>query len=193
MTDVMWVKPEGTRVLLAPSELVASFVSSIYSFDVVEVVRISVQEIADGFELTAGPLALAIIAGRPRRIFGLRPSFLRRSLLWARIEDAILRKFVGHLVLKGAEGVRLYGKTPSGMREWYLIDEYRPVVEARASVDGRSLGALRPLHPKLRVGLSEFPRQPALVRCSPVLEGSMPQLHSNPFSGPQGTPKQTDP
>ena len=65
MTDVMWVKPEGTRVLLAPSELVASFVSSIYSFDVVEVVRISVQEVADGFELTAGPLALAIIAGRP--------------------------------------------------------------------------------------------------------------------------------
>jgi hypothetical protein len=177
MTDVMWAKPEGTRVLLAPSELVASFVSSIYDFDVIEVVPISVQELADGFELTAGLLTLAVTAGRPRRIFGLRPSFLRRSLLWVRIEDAVLRRIVGHLVLKGAEGVRSYGKTPNGMREWYRIEEYRPIVGALASIEGRDLGALRPLHPRLGVGFSEFPQQPAVVRCSPVLEAPIPLLH----------------
>jgi hypothetical protein len=183
MTDVMWGKPDGTRVLLAPSELVASFVSSIYDFDIIEVVRISVLELTDGFELTAGPLSLAVTAGRPRWIFRLRPPFLRRSLLWVRIEDAVLRRIVGHLVLKGAEGVRSYGKTRTGMREWYRIDEYRPIVAALASIDGRELGALRPVHPRLGVGFSEFPQQPAVVRCSPVLEGPIPLLHAPP-SGP---------
>jgi hypothetical protein len=177
MTDVMWGTPEGTRVLLAPSEPVASFVSSIYDFDAIEIVPVSVQELTEGFELTAGPLTLAVTAGRPRRIFRLRPSFLRRSLLWVRIEDAVLRRIVGQLVLKGAKGVRSYGKTHTGMREWYRIDEYRPIVAALASIDGRDLGLLGPLHPALKVGFSEFPQQPAVVQCSPVLEGPIPLVH----------------
>lgn len=176
MTDVMWGTPQGIRVLLAPSEPVAYFVSSIYDFDNVEVVPISVRDLTDGFELTAGPLTLAVTAGRPRRVFALRPSFLRRSLLWVRIEDVLLRAVVGHLVLKGAKGVRSYGKTRTGIREWYRIEEYRPIVTALASVEGRDLGALRPLHPSLGVGFSEFPQQPAIVRCSPVLEGPIPLL-----------------
>jgi hypothetical protein len=174
MTDVMWAKPDGTRLLLAPSKPVAAFVSSIYDFDVISVVPISVQERADGFELTAGPLTLEVAAGRPLRVFALRPRFLRRSLLWVRIEDALLRGIVSRVVLKGAEGVRSHGKTRGGTREWYRIEDYRPIIAARASVDGRSLGQLRPLHPRLGFGFSEFPRQPAVVRCSPVLEGPMP-------------------
>jgi hypothetical protein len=192
MTDVMWGTPQGTRVLLAPSEPAASFVSSIYDFDAVEVVPISVRDLTDGFELTAGPLTLTVTAGKPRRIFGLRPSFLRRSLLWVRIEDTLLRRIIGDLVLRGAKGVRAYGKTRSGIKEWYRIDEYRPIVAAHASVGGRDLGELRPLHPGLGVGVSEFPQQPAIVRCSPVLEGPIPLLRYSDL-GPEGTKEGPDP
>jgi hypothetical protein len=171
MLDVMWGRPEGTRVLLAPSEPVASFVSSIYDFDLVEVVRISIQDDTDGFQLTAGPLSLSITAGKPHWIFSLRPSFLRGSLLWSRVEDVLLRGLVGHFVLKGAEGVRAYGRTRTGIRQWYRIHGYRPIVSASASLEGRDLGSLRPLRPALGVGFSEFPQQPAVVRCAPMLEG----------------------
>jgi hypothetical protein len=186
----MWGKPDGTRVLLAPNELVASFVSSIYDFDVIEIAEISIQELRDGFGLTAGPLTLAITAGKARPIFHLRPSFLRRSLLWTRIENAVLRRAVGHLVLKGAEGVRSYGRTRTGIRQWYRIDEYRPILAAFGSVAGRDLGPLRPLHPKLGVGFSEFPQQPAVVRCSPVLEGLIPLLDLAPGPRPEGVPEE---
>ena len=33
MNDVMWARPDGTRVLIAPSAEVAEFVTSIYRFD----------------------------------------------------------------------------------------------------------------------------------------------------------------
>lgn len=171
MTDVMWAKPDGTRVLLAPSEDVGAFVSAVYNFDMTKIVSISVREGRDGFSLEAGPLALEITAGRPRWVFRLRPRLLRRSLLWVRMEDALLRRVVGRLVLGGAEGVRAFGTTTAGVKEWYRIDGYQPIVAASASLDGRDLGALRPLRPKLGFGFSEFPIRPAIVRCSPVLEG----------------------
>jgi hypothetical protein len=171
MTDVMWGKPDGTRVLLAPCDLVASFVSSIYDFDIIDVVPISVHEFGNGLQLTAGPLNLTLTMGTSRRIFQLRPSFLRRSLLWVRVEDLALRRIVGRFVLKGAKGVRSYGKTRTGLREWYRIHEYRPIVEGRAFLDGCNLGSLSALHPRLGVGFSEYPQQPAVVSCSPVLEG----------------------
>jgi hypothetical protein len=34
------------------------------------------------------------------------------------------------------------------------------------------LGALGPLDPPAGFGFSEFPRRPAIVRCSPLLEGA---------------------
>src|SRR3954447_6760222 len=40
MTDVMWARPDGERVLLAPSEPAASFIASVYRFDRVDVVPV---------------------------------------------------------------------------------------------------------------------------------------------------------
>ena len=173
MTDVMWARSNGTRVLLAGSAEVAAFVGGVYEFDEIHVVPPELVCVhPTRIELVAGTLRLELVAGRPRRIFGLRPKWLRRWTGWVRFEDLVLRGLVGRWVLEGAEGVKAYGVSRSGVREWYCIDGYRPVVWARAELEGVDLGPLRPLEPPVNFGFSEFPRVPALVRCAPVLEGA---------------------
>jgi hypothetical protein len=172
MTDVMWAQPDGKRVLLAPTKEAADFIGSIYDFDEVRVVDVRVTESAEGFEVSAGAVRVEARGGPPYRLFALRPRMLRRALLWVRVEDFLLRRAIGRLLLGGAEGVRAFGQTRSGLKEWYRIDSYRPIVAAHATVDRRDLGALRPLSPPLGFGFSEFPLRPAIVACSPVLEGT---------------------
>jgi hypothetical protein len=173
MTDVMWADPRGRRRLLAPSEEVARFVGGVYDFDEVAVVDFEVAQGSDHhIELRAGSLDIDLEAGRSLRLFSLRPRWFRRSRWWVRVEDALLRPLAGALVLQGAEGVRAFGVSPSGVTEWYRIDAYRPLVRARASLGGRDLGEMGPLDPPAGFGFSEFPRAPALVSCSPVLAGA---------------------
>lgn len=170
MTDVMWSQPGGRRVLLAPAEEVAAFVSSVYAFDETRVVPCRALRSRHGFSLTAGDLLLEAQLGRPHPLFALRPRRLRRSLRWVRAEDALARR-LGRIVIRGAEGVRLHGTTPGGAEEWYRIDGYRPVVAARGTLDGVDLGSLTSLRSDVGFGFSGFPRRPAFVTCSPVLEG----------------------
>jgi hypothetical protein len=173
MTDVMWANPAGRRTLLAPDRGVAEFVGGIYDFDEVRVVTCArVHRSAQGLALSAGPLELEMEPGPSVRLFGLRPAWLRRRRAWVRFEDALLRPLMGELVLRGARGVRSYGVSPSGVREWYRIEGYSPARRARASLDGTDLGDMGPLVPAVRFGFSEFPREPAFVRCSPLLSGA---------------------
>ena len=180
MTDLMWADPEGNRTLLAPTENVAAFVGGVYDFDEVRIAPfelLSAQPLH--VHLRAGPIDLELRARRGPRIFALRPRALRHARAWIRIEDLVLRPIVGRLLLKGARGVRGYGVSPTGVREWYAIDSYSPVEAARASIGGRDLGAMAPLDPPVRFGFSEFPARPALVRCHPMLEGAERYLPEN--------------
>src|SRR3954447_25239554 len=64
MTDVMWARPNGERVLLAPSDAAAEFIASVYRFERVDVV--DVRGAWDGHTLAvdAGPLRVRLDAGR---------------------------------------------------------------------------------------------------------------------------------
>lgn len=171
MVDVMWARPNGSKILIAPSSEVADFVAGVYDFDSIEVAAIAVRRSRAELQLRAGSLELQATAGRRHPLFGLRPRFLRRSPAWVRVEDVVLRPLVGRYALGGARGVRAYGRTPGGVREWYCVDSYRPLVDARAWLDGVDLGPMSPLDPPVRFGISEFPLRPAMVECAPVLEG----------------------
>lgn len=172
MVDVMWARPDGSRTLLASSEQVARFVGGVYRFEETVVVPIELHQDDRRIDLHAGPLRISLQTARPLKAFSLRPRRLRRSLWWVRVEDALLRPLAGPLLLRGGGGVRLYGRSPSGVREWYCIDNYRRVEAASGSLHQEDLGTLAPLDPPAGFGFSEFPRRPAVVDCAPVLRGA---------------------
>lgn len=172
--DVMWVRPDRQRVLLAPTEQVAAYVSALYSFDVVECVRVEGGWDGAAVAVTAGAVRVRMLTDRRDArswLFALRPKRLRRSPRWITLEDRLARPFVGR-VIGGADGVRAAGIAPGGQHEYYGIEDYRPVAEASLTVAGRDAGALRPLPADLGVGLSSFPTRPAVVHVTTLIEAA---------------------
>jgi len=165
MDDLMWATPAGERWLVTSTREVADFVARIYDFDRVVVTPLVVD--ADSgrhLDVHAPDLGLDVHmeAGRgwpiplPRR----RPTWFTRA-----VEAPIARRLMG---------VEPYGVSPTGVREWYQASRYRPLVAARAFVDGVDLGPLGPLSPAVRFGFSEPPRRPSLVEVTTVLDGLAP-------------------
>lgn len=170
--DVMWVRPDGERVLLAPTPHVRDYVTSLYTFDRAEVVAVTGGFDGRAVAAEAGPVRVRLVAGeRDLRswLFALRPRRLRRSPAWITFEDRLARPVVGRLI-GGADGVRAAGVAPGGQREWYGVDDYRRVESASLTVDGVDAGALRGLAADLGIGLSAFPTVPAIVSVGTLVE-----------------------
>ncbi|MEO7572352.1 MAG: hypothetical protein ABIX10_07935, partial [Acidimicrobiales bacterium] len=128
MTDLMWATPDGRRTLVAPSDDAATFISSVYAFDAVEVVEVAVEATDRTLRIRAGHRALALRAGRAWRIPLRRPAWCTR--------------FVEAPIARALMGVRTYGTSPTGVREWYRAVAYRRLVSAEGSLDGVDLGAM---------------------------------------------------
>jgi hypothetical protein len=141
LVDVMWVRPDGERVLLAPTP---------------EARDVSVRLIA-GRRVWRSWL------------FAARPRPLRRSPAWLHVEDVLGRPVVGRLI-GGAEGVRAVGVAPGGQRECYGVDDWRPIIDGALTIDGADRGALVPLRSDLGIGLSSFPTRPAAVHVGTLVE-----------------------
>lgn len=170
--DVMWRHPGGHRVLLAPRQDVADYISSLYAFDEVRVVPISGGIRGADVVVDAEPLELRARVAPPdwrSWLFALRPRVARRSRRWIELEDRLARPFVGRL-LGGGDGVRAAGVAPGGQREWYGADDWRALSAARLRIDGVDQGAMRPLPTPFGVGLSGFPTAPASVRLGTLVE-----------------------
>ncbi len=157
MTDVMWARPDNQRLLLADRSSVADFIAAVYDFDQVEVVPITAAWDGTNLELTAGELVLEMQAGP-----GWKLPFGRARTPWFTrwVEGALARALLG---------VRTYGVSASGVREWYRADDYRRVVRARARLAGVDLGALQPVVTPVEFGFTGPPRRPSMVRVRPLL------------------------
>ena len=169
--DVMWVRADGTRVLLAPTAAAADYVAALYSFDSVEQVRIAGGWDGAAVAVVAGPLRVRLLAARRDArswVFALRPKALRSSPWWITAEDRVARPFVGRMI-GGAAGVRAAGVAPGGQREYYGVADYRSVSEAVLQVAGRDAGQMRNLPADLGIGLSSFPRRPAVVHVTTIV------------------------
>jgi len=157
MDDVMWAEPDGTRVLYAPDDRAATFITAVYGFDRVEIVPVVIDQDADGLHVRAGRRELHLHGGRGVPIpWRRRPAWITR---W--IEGPIAR---------AALHVRTYGESPTGVHEWYRSDRWTPLRDASASVDGRDLGAMADVSPPCRFGFSEAPRRPSMTAVRPLLE-----------------------
>ncbi|MFD0395101.1 hypothetical protein ACFQ3Z_34580 [Streptomyces nogalater] len=157
-SDVMLERPDGERLLLAPTRETADFIAGTYVFDTVRVVPVRAG-VADGvWTVTAGPLRLRFVTGR-RRPLGLLlravPGALARRPAWSALTDRPARLLL--------PGVRTRGSAGAGRREWYGARDLRAVRALSASLDG-ALGALAPVDPPVRFGFGSVPRRPSLTR-----------------------------
>jgi hypothetical protein len=149
IADVMWAQPDGTRVLLAPSDEVAAYVGAIYRFDRVEVVPFSWSSSPTALRVAAGPLAVELTARGGGRVPVPRPWWFTR-----RVEAPIARRVMG---------VEVHGTSPLGAEEWYQARAWRWVDGGRVTIDGEDQGPLGPPLPALGVGFSEPPPRAAIT------------------------------
>ena len=161
--DVMVAEPDGTRVLLAPDERVAEFVSATYSFDRVEIGPVRVTR---DWQVTAPGLDLRLVVGSRTwlgRLLRLVPSRLATTPGWTRVTDPVSR-----LLLRG---VRTRGTAGNGRREFYGATDLHRIVSSTGSWRGVDLGDLAPVSPEPGFGFGSTPVRPSVTAIVTTVEG----------------------
>jgi hypothetical protein len=156
--DAMVERADGQRLLIAPTDEVADFIGSTYSFDEVLLAPVTWHRVAGGIEATAGPLSLALRLGGLTplgRLLRIVPRPLAEHPAWLTAISPVASVLV--------RGVSTAGSAGHGRREYYGVRAIRSILGVTASLDGADLGALGPLSPPVRFGFSSAPATPAVV------------------------------
>lgn len=166
--DVMVERPDGRRILLAPCDDVAHFVSTTYRFDEVRVVPVGVhpEAASRSWHVDAGPLALTVRLGGPTalgRLLAALPRTVMLSRGFATAADPVARLLV--------PGVRTRGTAGGDRVEWYCASGQQAVVAAEGRWDRTDLGALADVVPPVRFGFSSTPRRPSVTRVRTFIRG----------------------
>ena len=163
--DVMVETAAGERILLAPTEEIAEFVSATYEFDSVEVGPVDVEHSVDGFSLTAPELTVAGRLGGPAPFDGmlrLVPGWLATAPAWLRIIAPVAARLI--------PGVRTAGSAGNGRREYYGVRRSRRIATVEGAFRGVDLNGLAPLDPPVRFGFSSAPRTPQMVSVTTTID-----------------------
>ena len=152
-SDIMWAKPDGSKVLIAPNEKIANYISSLYEFDIIQIEDLKVEDSGNMMKVETKDLNCHFEWSR-----GF--SFLtKKRPLWF---IASIEFFFGWLIF----GTKTYGKTKNGKKEWYAVDRLSKLTFAKAEFKKNDLGEYKKFHPKANFGFSDPPKMPcsALVR-----------------------------
>lgn len=163
--DVMVQTTDDVRVLLAPSDEVAEFVSATYSFDSVRVGPVTAELQAGRLTVRTAELDVAVGLGGPARFDGLLrlvPAPLARAPWWLRVINPI----AGVLV----PGVHTAGTAGNGRREYYGVHRTRRIESVSGTFEGTALGGYADLHPPVAFGFSSAPTDPQLVSVTTTID-----------------------
>jgi hypothetical protein len=163
--DVMVERPDGHRVLLAPSDAVRDVIEATYVFDEVRLELVSVVETEGSWRVSSPSLSLRIGFGRRSGLGWLLravPAWLATSTRWATLVDPVAARVM--------DGVRTRGVAREGRREWYGATDLRLVTSASGTFDGAPLGSLAPVDPPCRFGFSSTPRTPSVTSVVTTIE-----------------------
>ena len=155
--DAMVEEADGRRVLVAPSQAVAAYVFSVYSFDEVVVTPVGTVRTPAGLALRCSLLSVELaIGGRDLlgRLLRSLPRVLSTSPRWAAAVDPICG-----VVLRD---VRTRATT-SGADEFYGATDRHRLTGVSATWRGRDLGPMAAVAPPVRFGGSSTPRRPSIV------------------------------
>lgn len=158
--DVMVERAGGHRILLAPSQEVAQFVSGTYTFDETRIEPVEVRLPGEArMEVVSPSLSLVATLGRRTAIGWVLRGIPRRvaaSPLFSTATDPVAR-----VVLRG---VRTRGTAGQGRREYYGATDVRAVTSVSGRLDDVHLGTLAAVDPPARFGFSSTPRRPSLTQ-----------------------------
>jgi hypothetical protein len=164
-TDVMLQTADDERVLLAPDDAVAEFVSSTYQFDRVEVGVVSANLATDALNVTTKDFAARIEIGGPARVdrvLRLVPRRVAASPRWLRLIDPIAARAV--------PGVHTYGSAGNGRVEYYGVSRSRAITAVDGQYRGVPFGGLAALLPAVRFGFSSAPSSPQIVSVTTTID-----------------------
>ncbi|WP_370460037.1 hypothetical protein [Nostocoides sp. F2B08] len=167
--DVMVERADGHRILLAPSDEVADYVTSTYTFDEVRVERVEVTVEGDLWRVSTPSSTLSFTVGRRLPLgWALRavPAPVATSPRWSRIIAPVAERLV--------PGVRTVGMAREGRVEYYGATDLRSVTTASGVLDGEPLGSLAPIDPPCRFGFSSTPPWPSLTTVTTTVEHRRP-------------------
>ncbi|MCA1780709.1 MAG: hypothetical protein ABR500_09695 [Dermatophilaceae bacterium] len=164
-SDVMVERADGHRILLAPSDEIATYVTSTYSFDEVRVEPVAVDVEGVGWHVTTPSLRLVFtVGGRLPLGWLLRavPGRVATSPAWSRVIAPVAPRLV--------KGVQTVGTALEGRREYYGATDLRAVTSVAGILDGGQLGSLAPIDPPCRFGFSSTPPWPSLTTVTTTVE-----------------------
>jgi hypothetical protein len=162
--DAMVERPDGHRLLLAPTAEVAAYVAGTYRFDEVRVVPVAVAVGRPWWHVAAGPLELRFAVGGRTGLGALLravPPGLATRSGWIRAADGMARRLL--------PGVRTVGTAGGGRTERYAALDLRRIVAASVRWEGEDQGRLAPVDPPVRFGFGSTPRAPSLVRMTTLV------------------------
>lgn len=163
--DVMVETADGQRTLLAPSQEIAEFISTTYTFDTTAIGPVGVQHTPDGFAVAAPGLDVLGRLGGPAPFDGLLrlvPPRLATSPRWLRAIDPVASRLI--------PGVRTAGSAGNGRREYYGVRRSRLIAAVDGTFHGVDLGGLAPLDPPVRFGFSSAPSTPQMVSVTTTID-----------------------
>jgi hypothetical protein len=164
-TDVMLQTAEDERVLVAPDESIAEFVSSTYHFDRVQLGELSAELTADVLTLSADHFDARIHIGGAAPVDALLrlvPPRLATSPRWLRVIDPIASRVV--------PGVHTYGTAGNGRAEYYGVRRSRRITAIDGHYRGVPFDGLAPLHPPVSFGFSSAPASPQIVAVTTTID-----------------------
>ena len=165
ISDVMFEAADGTRLLVAPNEEVARFLTTTYRFDSVEVSPVEVIRQPGRLAVTAGGLRADLRIGR-RGWLGLLLRAVPRPVATAPVWAALVDPLAATLL----PGVRTRGSAGTGRHEWYGAWDLHPLTSVTSSWQGRDLGAMVEVVPPVRFGFGSTPRRPSIVRLTTTVQ-----------------------
>jgi hypothetical protein len=172
-SDVMWSRPDGTRILVAHGAS-GTFIERHYRFDEVRSSPVEVGWRDSTLTVQASDVTLTLEVGSSSFLSALlraRSARLGRLPAWMALEDMLLRPLTAPLI-GSARGIRVRGRTAAGAREWYVLEGHRPITSGTGAAGALDLGSVTVVDRRMGFGFSEFPVRPALVTVSSLFEQS---------------------
>jgi hypothetical protein len=163
VADAMVEDAAGRRVFIAQDQALATYVSSIYSFDDVIVAPVDCERSPDRLVFGGGPLRLDVTLGRRDLLgWGLHavPHRVALNETWLTCTDMVARRLL--------RGVRTRGTTPGGTELYAATDRHR-VTAIDGSWYDTDLGDLGEVDPPVRFGFSSTPRRPSIVEVTTIV------------------------